>query len=85
MIKTDDDPANVRAAIEAKANELYSSNVIVSRYMASVEEIITIRELKAALVELVSEGKTGEVVSEVRIQSAVEFNFDADEVGWSAD
>ncbi|MGB1207390.1 MAG: hypothetical protein ACPG5B_17210 [Chitinophagales bacterium] len=75
VVKSTESKAHLKAKIKQGAIEQYAVDKVVERYMACIEEIINIDELKAALKKIEKEGNLAYVLSEIIIQSKVEFNY----------
>lgn len=78
VVKSRETPNELKAAIEAQARRVYSVEVIVKRYMDCIEEIINIPALMDRFKEVVANGKLNRVLSEIVLQSRVEFNYQDD-------
>ena len=76
VVKSTDSETKLKDRIKKGAMEQYSVNEVVERYMKSIEEIININKLKEILNEIEREEKLYKVLSEIIIQSKVEFNYD---------
>lgn len=68
--------------IRANALKSYGIDAIVEDYMNCIEELINIPILSERFKEVEKQGKLHDVLSEIIIQSKVEFNYsDQDEEG----
>lgn len=79
VVKSTDSDADVRIQLRTEALSKYGIDVIVSRYMEAVEEVINIPRLVSVFEGLVKNGKLQEIMEEIILQSRVEFNIDEDE------
>ena len=79
VVKTDLSSSVVRARLKAGAEQLFQVEKVIEAYMAAIEEIITIPQLLQYLNEAAEQGKFSEIISEIILQSRVEFNLDDDE------
>lgn len=75
VVKSDLDSDTIKAQIEEHAKKYYPIQSVVKKYMDSIEEIINIRSLKDKLDVIISTGNLDQLVSEIELQSKVEFNF----------
>ena len=76
VIKSTETEEKLRESIKQGAIEQYSVNAVVEKYMDSVEEIININKLIESLNKIETKGELGKVLTEIIIQSKVEFNYD---------
>jgi hypothetical protein len=76
VVKTDDSSEMVKAELHAQALRKYRVEAVVEKYLASVEEIINIPRLLEIFRSLVVQGRGGEVMNEIILQSRVEFNVE---------
>lgn len=76
IIKSEEDKATLFAKIEADALRTYSVKRVVEHYMACIEEIITITDLKERFNVAAENGYLIEILNEIIIQSKVEFNYE---------
>jgi hypothetical protein len=81
VVKTSDHVHVVLRELERQAKSKYRIDAVVRRYLESVEEIINIPRLMEIFGELAGAGLTGDVMSEIVLQSKVEFNSEDDEEG----
>lgn len=79
VIKTQLDSALVRQRLRDGANQVFGVNRVVESYMNAIEEIVTIPELTGYLDDAETYGNFGQLITEVILQSRVEFNLDDDE------
>lgn len=77
VVKSTESESELKEKIKQGAIEQYSVNEVVERYMDCVEEIINIDKLKESLEKVEDEGNLGNVLSEIIVQSKVEFNYEA--------
>ncbi len=75
VIKSNDPVDLVEDKIRTQALRSYSIVAIVDRYMDSIEELINIPILVERLGQVISNGNLENIVSELVIQSRVEFNL----------
>ena len=78
VVKSDETPDQIRAAIRAQAVAKYKIEAIVDSYMAAIEEIINVKILVAAFDAVVKSGQLQTVMDEIVVQSKVEFNYNDD-------
>ena len=76
VVKSTDSIPTLQKQIEAAAKRLYSVSRIVSRYMSCIEEIINIDTLLDRFERVFVNGKLGPVITEIVLQSKVEFNYE---------
>lgn len=82
VVKSNDTPENVAKAIRDQAFKLYRVEKIVETYMGCIEEVINIPVLLKKFEDAVKAGRLGGIISEISIQSKVEFNYqDAEQAG----
>lgn len=79
VVKSDETPAQIRAAIHAQAIAKYKIESVVDSYMSAIEEIINVENLIAAFDTVVKSGQLKTVMDEIVVQSKVEFNYNEDE------
>jgi hypothetical protein len=79
VVKSDDSPDQIRAAIRAQAVAKYKIDAVVDSYMLAVEEIINVKNLIAAFDVVVKSNQLQRVMDEIVIQSKVEFNYNDDD------
>lgn len=77
VVKSDLSVAQIRTIVEEQARLRYKANAIVLSYMECIEDIINTRELLRQFETLVETGRASEVLSEIIVQSNLEFNVDA--------
>lgn len=78
VIKSDEDVENLRKTIQENANKTYSIGAIVDKYMACIEEVINIPILNIRFKESIQKGYINLILSEIVLQSKVEFNYTED-------
>ena len=78
VVKTEMDIEDIRKAFLADAIKLYCIQSVVESYMNSIEEIINIPILKSYLISAIEAGHLEEILSEIILQSKVEFNYNAE-------
>jgi len=76
VIKSTDSEDELKERIKQGAIEQYSVEKVVEKYMDCVEEIINIDKLKSSLNKVEDEGYLEKVLSEIIVQSKVEFNYE---------
>jgi hypothetical protein len=79
VVKSTDTIENLRTKIKEGAEQQYSIEAIVNKYIQSVEEIINLEKLKEAFEIVEAKGKVNEVLNEILIQSKVEFNYEEED------
>lgn len=79
VIKSTKSIEELKESIKEGANEQYSVEKVVEKYMSCIEEIININSLQKSLDKVEKDNNLGNVLSEIIKQSKVEFNYD-DEV-----
>ena len=79
VVKSEEQPSAIRAAIAAQAIARYKIEAVVESYMAAVEEIINVPALLTAFELVVKAGQLDAVMDKVVAQSKVEFNYSADD------
>lgn len=80
VIKSNDNPQNLRTSLYEGAKKLYTVKAIVDKYMSCIEEIINIPILKNRFDEAVDEGYLSGILEEIIKQSKVEFNYEEEEL-----
>jgi hypothetical protein len=78
VVKSEDSTERILRKIEEQATARYPVEAVVRRYMECVEEVINIQELMARYDSVLTEGRGGNVIREIVLQSRVEFNVQAD-------
>ncbi|MDY0141236.1 MAG: restriction endonuclease [Bacteroidales bacterium] len=79
VVKSIDSIDNILLKIKEGAEQQYSIETIVNKYIQSVEEIINLDKLKEAFEIVETKGKVNEVLNEILKQIKVEFNYDEDD------
>jgi hypothetical protein len=79
VVKSNDSIENLLKKIKEGAEQQYSIETIVNKYVQSVEEIINLEKLKEAFEIVEAKGKVNDVLNEILKQSKVEFNYEEDE------
>lgn len=79
VVKSTDSIENLRAKIKEGAEQQYSIEAIVNKYIQSVEEIINLDKLKEAFEIVEAKGKVNDVLNEILKQSKVEFNYEEED------
>lgn len=75
VIKTEDSEKCIMCKIKENAKNLYGIDVIVKKYMKCIEEIINIPKLVSIFEDSVKKWFLDKILSEIEIQSKIEFNF----------
>lgn len=78
VVKSELTEDELKAAFKQKAEEQYPVKAVVKRYMGCIEEIINIPTLKTRLKEAISLGYLKSILTEISLQSKVEFNYEED-------
>ncbi len=78
VVKSDDSPEALLSKIRENAEKQYSIKAVVDKYISCIEEIINIQELTIRFKKAVELGYLNNILSEIIIQSKVEFNYDDD-------
>lgn len=78
VIKSSDSIAELKHKIKQQAEKQYSIKVIVSRYMACIEEIINVPILLDRFKEAIVQKRLGNIPAEIIKQSKVEFSYEDD-------
>lgn len=76
VVKTEQPEKEILKLIREKAQEQYSINVVVKKYMECIEEIININTLEKRLKQVIKQGNLKSILNEILIQSKVEFNYE---------
>lgn len=79
VIKSDESESDIRTKLENDAKRIYVIDEVVSAYLRCIEEIINIPKLQEYLSELIRKGQITAVLSEIILQSKVEFNYGEEE------
>jgi hypothetical protein len=75
VVKSVDTHEVLLKVIRTNAEYIYGVTSVVERYMACIEELITIQDLQKHLQTIVKRGNINAVLSEIIIQSKMEFNY----------
>ena len=78
VVKSDDSPEVLLSKIRENAEKQYSIKAVVDKYISCIEEIINIQELTIRFKKAVELGYLNNILSEIIIQSKVEFNYEDD-------
>jgi len=78
VVKSEVSSDDITTQLRANATKSFPVKQIVDKYMASIEEIINIPQLKQFTDEIFSKGQIASVLEEVIVQSKVEFNYQED-------
>lgn len=76
VIKTDLEEKDIYSQLKANALSMYGIKAVVKRYMDSIEEIINIPKLEKIFQEQVQRKKVKEILTEIVLQSKVEFGYE---------
>ncbi len=76
VIKSVESNDDLLKKIEENALKIYTSKIIVSKYMNCIEEIINIPTLNSRFNEAVKQGYLNKILDEIITQSKVEYNYD---------
>lgn len=79
VVKSSESIETLTQRIREGAQQQYSIEAIVNKYVECIEEIININKLKASLDSVENKGNIPDVLTEIIKQSKVEFNYDEDE------
>lgn len=79
VIKTNDSVEDILTHLRENAVQQYGIEVIVERYMKSIDEVINIPMLILYLNEADKNGYLNQILDEIIIQSKVEFNYEEDD------
>lgn len=79
VIKSNDSIEDIITHLRENAIQQYGIEIIVERYMNSIDEIINIPMLIIYLNEADKNGYLNKILEEIIIQSKVEFNYEEDE------
>jgi hypothetical protein len=78
VVKSDNSQDNLFLKLKENAVKQYSIRAVVNKYMSCIEEIINIQTLSERFKEAVDLGYLDNILSEIILQSKVEFNYDFD-------
>lgn len=76
VIKSEETSDVLLSNIKSNAEKQYSVKAVVDNYMSCIEEIINIPELALRFNKAVEFGKLNDILSEIIIQSKIEFNYE---------
>ena len=79
VVKSDDTTELLLSGIKTNAEKQYTIKAVVEKYISCIEEIINIPELITRFNKAVELGYLNEILSEIIVQSKVEFNYADDE------
>lgn len=79
VVKSNETSELLLSNIRSNAEKQYSIKAVVDKYISCIEEIINIPELISRFNKAVELGKLNDILSEIIIQSKVEFNYENDE------
>lgn len=78
VVKTNDSPESIKNLIRSQATAKYKIESIVNSYMDSIEEVINVPYLIENFEKLLNTNVLENIMSEIIIQSKVEFNYSDD-------
>jgi hypothetical protein len=76
VIKSNEIKSKLLHKIREDAKKTYVVNSLVEKYLNSIEDVITIPDLRDNYIELMANGYVRQILDEILIQSQVEFNPD---------
>ena len=76
VVKSEEEAADIWQKIKAQAETQYPVKAIVDVYMDCIEEIINLPELTNRFNQCVEQGSLHQIMSEIILQSRVEFSYD---------
>ena len=79
VVKSDESPEVLLCKIRENAEKQYSVKTVIEKYISCIEEIINIQELTTRFKKAVELGYLNHILSEIIIQSKVEFNYDEED------
>jgi hypothetical protein len=79
VVKSKDSAQEIREAIRTQAAAKYTVTKVVDSYMAAIEEIINVDDLISRFREVVKSNRLRDVMTEIVLQSKVEFNHGEEE------
>lgn len=79
VVKSEEAEEDVRRKIREQAEKQYPVQAIVDVYMGCIEEIINLPELARRFNQCVERGSLSQIMSEIILQSKVEFNYEEEE------
>lgn len=79
VVKAEESAESLLKKIKENAEKQYSVKAVVEKYISCIEEIINIQELTDRFKKAVELGYLNGILSEIIIQSKVEFNYEEDE------
>lgn len=79
VIKTNDSKQDILNKIKADALKTYGVDSVVDDYMSCIEDVINIPTLKDCMSELAHKNMIPDVLTEIILQSKVEFNYEDNE------
>lgn len=74
VIKSEENKEILMESIKKKAKEKYPVTKIIEKYMACIEELININDLREFLNLEIQKGNINQIIDEILLQSKVEFN-----------
>ncbi|NCR34185.1 MAG: restriction endonuclease [Microcystis aeruginosa S11-01] len=78
VVKTEQTCEEILGKVAEQAKIRYKIRAIVERYLESVEEVINIPELINRFDRVLAQGKGGAVITEMVLQSRIEFNLESE-------
>jgi hypothetical protein len=79
VVKSNDTPGQIQAAIREQATAKYRISAVVDSYLKAMEEVINIPMLLERLTDVVATGRVVDVMSEIIVQSKAEFNYESED------
>jgi hypothetical protein len=79
VIKSFESVENLRKMLENQARRIYQIDIIISRFMECIEEIINVPYLNNIVNNFKDKEKINNIIEEIIHQSRVEFNYESDE------
>lgn len=76
VVKSNETPEKIKEKIKEQAKSKYTVKAIVQRYLDCIEEIINIPLLEEKMTTIIDNNKLKDIISEIVIQSKLEFNID---------
>ena len=76
VIKSEQEVQDLLQKIKENAQKAYGIGAIVKKYMDCIEEIINIPTVMTMFNETANQGNLSHILTEIILQSKVEFNYD---------
>jgi hypothetical protein len=80
VVKSDETIEQIRNKIRLQAVSKYKIESVVDLYMIAIEDIINTQSLIDAFSKVIKLGQLQEVMSEIVLQSKIEFNYNEEEI-----